>query len=88
MFDSFILLEDLSLLHHGNYGGLSLGMPFLGSVCMAVEGISRFPFYLYKVLSLKLLNDLEYNKAKISCNKLHKSFVKTIITVLLVHWNN
>lgn len=28
----------------------------------------------YKVVSLKLLNDVEYEKAKISCNKLHKSF--------------
>lgn len=76
----------------------SLGMPFLGFgfkrgvnvlyLCLCVRQWNRFPFYLYKVFSLKLLNDLEYNKAKISCNKLHKSFLKTIITVLLVHWNN
>lgn len=41
----------------------------------------------YKVVSLKLLNDVEYEKAKISCNKLYKFFLMTIITVLL-HWNN
>jgi len=43
----------------------------------------------HKVVSLKILNDVEYEKAKITCDKLHKScFLITIITALLVHWNN
>lgn len=56
---------------------------------MPVLGSGKDFHSKYKVVSLKLLNDVEYEKAKISCNKLHKSFfLMTIITVLLVHRNN
>lgn len=78
----------------------SLCMPFLGlgfksgvnvpylCLCVRQWKIYQQIFILYKVFSLKLVNKLDYNKAKISCNKLHKSLLKTIITVLLVHWDN